>query len=87
MKLRIAALNSARTFPWEGHLRHLASTHLLRAGVASIDAIDVALRVLSVATVAGLSLAGYGQSSGKLLSDPALVVVGLVIYNLLVVSS
>src|SRR5438477_11923621 len=86
MKLKLAAIASNRTFPWEGRLRHPVRAYLLVAGVASIDALDVALRALSVATVATLSLAGYGHSSQRPLADPALIVLGLVIYNLLVVS-
>lgn len=62
------------------------------AGALSIDGLDAAIRGFGVATVAILSLVGYGHATGGSLNpagaaDPIVVSLGLVIYNLLVITA
>ncbi len=62
------------------------------AGALSVDGLDAAIRGLGVATVVLLSLLGYGHATdGRLhpgnMADPMAVSLGVVIYNLLVITA
>jgi signal transduction histidine kinase len=63
---------------------------LVRDGAPSIDGLDVAIRGFGVAIVVLWSLLGYGRSSGPSawdMADPVLVSLGLILYNLLVITA
>jgi signal transduction histidine kinase len=63
---------------------------LVRDGAPSIDGLDVAIRGFGVAIVVLWSLLGYGRSSGPYawdMADPMLVSLGLILYNLLVITA
>ncbi|MGA7731134.1 MAG: ATP-binding protein [Chloroflexia bacterium] len=62
---------------------------LVRDGAPSIDGLDVAIRGFGVAIVVLWSLLGYGRSSGPYawdMADPVLVSLGLILYNLVVIT-